>query len=120
MRTFIAALSLLVVAVPAAAQHGQHGQGHAHAGGEFPAGWHGRVDRPTQNIDDVRFMAMEDHFHVITGPHVILWDPSRTASGEYRASVTVEHSRAPERLEGVGLLVGGRTWTSPPRTTSTS
>jgi hypothetical protein len=108
MRTVIAFVSLLAAAAPAAAQHVQHAHGHAHAGGEFPAGWQGRVDRPTQNIDDVRFMAMDDHFHVVTGPHVILWDPSRTASGEYRASVTVEHRRAPERLEGVGLLVGGQ------------
>lgn len=104
MRTLLTSALLLLLAVPAHAQH----EGHHGAGGAFPDGWHGRVDRASQNIDEVRFMAMGDRFHVITGPHVILWNPDRAATGEYTASITVVHRQAPERLEGVGLLVGGR------------
>jgi hypothetical protein len=107
MRTTLAvtaSLLLLLPTAPAAAQHEGHG---APAGGQFPAGWQGRVDRETQNIADVRFMTMGDGFHVITGPHVILWHPERRGTGQYRASATFSQRTAPERLEGYGLLVGG-------------
>lgn len=92
-------------AAPALAQVQHPGHG---AGGQFPDGWQGRVDRANQNIGEVRFMTMGDAFHIVTGPHVILWHPERTASGAYRASVTYTQMKAPERLEGFGLLVGGR------------
>lgn len=111
MRTLLASIILLVLAAPAFAQHEAHHGG----GGAFPDGWHGRVDRASQNIEDVRFMTMGSGFHVTTGPHVILWNPERTAAGEFTASMTVMHSRAPERLEGVGLFVGGRDLDQPPQ-----
>jgi hypothetical protein len=103
MRTLITAFTFLALAAPAVAQHGQHGGAAA-----FPPGWQGRVDRSTQDLSDVRFMTMGAGFHVVTGPHVILWHPDRSASGEYRASATFRQSRAPERLEGFGILIGGR------------
>mgnify|MGYP006201462111 CR=1 FL=1 len=111
MRTYLIAASLLVCAIPAAAQqHGaHHGANHEHAaGGEFPAGWEGRVDRPGQQLTDVRFMAMGNGFHIITGPHVILWNPAQSAAGAYTAAATFKQERAPERREGFGLFVGGR------------
>jgi hypothetical protein len=113
MRIALAAsvlLALGLVAEPAAAQHEGHG---AHAGGQFPAGWQGRVDRETQDIAEVRFMQMGDALHVVTGPHVILWNPARTATGQYRAGATFSLARAPERLEGFGLFVGGTNLDAP-------
>jgi hypothetical protein len=107
MRLLLASATLLCLAFPALPAAAQH-HDHAAAGGAFPPGWQGRVDRPTQDIAEVRFMAMDDAFHVITGPHVILWHPERTATGAYRASATFVQERAPERLEGFGLLVGGQ------------
>lgn len=104
MRSLLTAALLLGLAIPATAQH----EGHHAAGGAFPDGWHGRVDRANQDIAQVAFMTMGDAFHVRTGPHVILWNPTRTAEGAYTASITVVHRSAPERLEGVGLFVGGR------------
>ncbi|HUF49518.1 MAG TPA: hypothetical protein VMN60_01710 [Longimicrobiales bacterium] len=98
----MASLALLALAVPVAAQHEGHG------GGQFPAGWQGRVDRENQNIADVRLMSMASGLHVITGPHVILWQPQRTGTGWFRASATFTQSKAPERLEGFGILAGGR------------
>jgi hypothetical protein len=106
MRALIAAAALVAVSLPAGAQ--QHGAGHDHAAAGLPAGWHGRVDRETQNIDEVRFMTMGSGYHIITGPHVILWDADRAATGEYRAAASFRQTKAPERLEGFGLFVGGR------------
>jgi hypothetical protein len=103
MRTTMMTVALLALAAPAAAQHGSHG-----AGGGLPDGWQGRVDRENQKLEDVRFMAMGPGFHVMTGPHVILWHPERTATGSYTASATFMQRQAPERPEGFGLFVGGR------------
>jgi hypothetical protein len=97
-------LTLSALAGPVTAQQA----GQAQGAGRFPAGWQGRVDRATQDIADVQFMRMGAGFHAVTGPHVILWNPANTASGQYRASATFSQSRAPERLEGYGLLVGGQ------------
>lgn len=111
MKMFLVAGALLAVALPAAAQqHDAHhaSGGHHAAGGEFPDGWQGRVDRANQQITDVRFMAMGSGFHAITGPHVVLWNPERRATGSYTASASFRQDRAPERREGFGLLVGGR------------
>ena len=102
MRMMVMTFALLAVATPVVAQHEGHG------GGQLPAGWQGRVDRANQNIADVRVMSMASGLHVMTGPHVILWQPQRTATGSYRASATFTQSQAPERLEGFGILVGGR------------
>lgn len=105
MRRTLVALALLAVALPVSAQ--QHAHGH-HAGGEFPPGWQGRVDRENQQLSEVRFMQMGSTFHVITGPHVILWHPERAATGEFTASATYRLDRVPERREGYGMFVGGR------------
>lgn len=113
MRALFTAAMMLAAAMPAAAQHAGHGSGHRHAGGEFPDGWHGRLDRDSEQLTDVRFMTMGDAFHIITGPHVILWNPAQTASSEFRASGTFRQTRAPERLDGFGLIVGGRDLAGP-------
>lgn len=110
MRTILAALAFTLSGLPAAAQ--QHAHDHG-GGGGLPAGWQGRVDRAGQDLADVRFMQHGGGFHVITGPHVILWNAANTANGAYRASVTYTQSRAPDRLEGYGLLVGGRDLDAP-------
>ena len=96
MKMMTATVTLLALAAPVVAQ------------GQLPAGWQGRVDRANQNIAEVRTMSMASGLHVITGPHVILWQPARTASGSYRASATFAQARAPERMEGYGLFVGGK------------
>lgn len=114
MRALLTAVIMLTVAMPAAAQHAGHGgSGHHHAGGVFPDGWQARLDRDSEQLTDVRFMTMGDAFHIITGPHVILWNPARTASAEFRASGTFRQTRAPERPEGFGLIVGGRDLDAP-------
>lgn len=102
MRMAIAAVAALLVAAPAAAQHEGHG-----AGG-LPAGWEARLDRANMNIADVKLMPMGGGLHVTTGPHVILWRPEQTARGNYTVAATFTQSKAPERLEGFGILAGGQ------------
>lgn len=103
MGRIMAAIALLALAGPAAAQHAGHG-----AGGKLPDGWQGRVDRENQQLADVRLMAMGSSFHVTTGPHVILWKPEHSGTGAYTASATFRQAKAPERPEGFGLFVGGQ------------
>src|SRR5690606_25703567 len=106
MRTMAGFVALLLAAAPAAAQHADHS---AHGtGGGLPDGWHGRGDRPNQKLEDVRLMTMGSMLHAITGPHVILWRPDRTAAGAYTTSATFVQKKPAERLEGYGLMVGGR------------
>jgi hypothetical protein len=104
MRSILTTLALFVIALPAAAQQ----QPAPPTAVALAEGWHGRVDRANQNIAEVQFAKMGDGFHVKTGPHVILWNAANTATGTYRASASFTQSTAPERLEGYGLLVGGR------------
>lgn len=117
MRILLTAVVMLAAAVPASAQHTGHGAHAAaanhHVGGEFPEGWHGRVDRESQKLTDVQFMSMGESFHIISAAHAILWNPEHTATGQYRASATFRLSKAPERLEGFGLIVGGRDLAEP-------
>lgn len=108
MRSTIAAAALLVLAAPAAAQHTGHGAGQG-----LPSGWQGRVDRESQKLEDVHFMSMGSTSHIITGPHVILWQPEREARDSFTASATFTQTKVPERLEGFGLFVGGRALDEP-------
>jgi hypothetical protein len=111
MRRFMTAAALLLLAAPASAQQhdAHHAAGSHHpAGGTFPTGWQGRVDRANQKIEDVQFMAMGETFHAITGAHAILWNPAHTATGAYTLAATFTQTKAPARLEGFGLLAGGR------------
>ena len=108
MRMMIATLALMTLAAPVAAQHESHG-----AAASFPPGWQGRLDRDTLKLSDVMFMPMGGGYHVKTGPHVILWQPERTAEGVFTASATFTQSKAPARLEGYGLLVGGQNLSAP-------
>jgi len=102
-KTMMAAAFMMLAAAPAAAQHEGHG-----TGASFPAGWQGRLDRDTLKLSDVMFVTMGSGYHIRTGPHVILWNPANTATGNYRATATFTQSKAPARLEGFGLIAGGR------------
>jgi hypothetical protein len=109
MRSLAVTVALCIAALPAAAQ-----QPATHAtGGTLPAGWHARVDRADQNVAEVQFMSMGNSFHVITGPHVILWNPAHTGAGSYRATVTYNQAKIPEHAEGYGLIVGGKNLDQP-------
>lgn len=50
---------------------------------------------------------MEPGWHVTTGPAVILYDPSRTGTGEFRVEAETNLFDPGERREGYGIFVGG-------------
>lgn len=108
MRTLIITAAALLIGAPALAQdHGDHQQhpGHTPAG-QMPEGWHVRVDGD-QSADQIMFHAMEDHFHVRTGPAGVFYNPEWSRSGEYQLSARFRQNSAPEHPEAYGLVIGG-------------
>ncbi|HEX7121113.1 MAG TPA: hypothetical protein VF178_01995 [Gemmatimonadaceae bacterium] len=102
-RLSMAALALLVAA-PLAAQ--------------APAGWQMRVDRSTNPADpddvpDVKFVTMGNGYHVTTGPAVILWNPSNTASGQYTLKGTFTLTKPSGHRNSYGLFFGGASLDGP-------
>ena len=97
MRTLELALALAVVAAPVAGAQARKPEidpDRKAAGGQFPTGWMGRVDRPTQKLEDVKFVTMGTGYHVTAGPHAIYWNPANTASGTYTLRGTFTQTQA--------------------------
>jgi hypothetical protein len=95
-------LGMLSVSAPAAAQqHAGHGAGAA-------SGVPRRLARPRGPRQPEhrgrQFMRMGESYPRGDGPARHPVEPANTAAGEYRLSVTFAQARAPERLEGFGLL----------------
>jgi hypothetical protein len=76
--------------------------------GALPSGWQARLDRPNASLADVKFVTMGSGYHATMGPAAIFYNPSHTASGEYRARVTMTQTKAPRHPEAYGLFVGGK------------
>ena len=117
MRTLSLALAL-ATAVPLAAgaqarKPDADPDKKAAGGGSFPAGWMGRVDRPNQKLEDVKFVSMGRGFHVTAGPHAIYWNPANTATGDYTVRATFSQTKASAHPEGYGLILGGRNLDQP-------
>jgi hypothetical protein len=109
MRLVVAIIALLVQATGLSAQADPDLA--VQGGGHFPPGWNARVDRPDrgQSTDQVRFTTMGSGFHVALGPHVILWNPANTASGNFRVTASFAQSKQPPgHGEAFGLFLGGR------------
>jgi hypothetical protein len=73
----------------------------------LPPGWKVRTDRASDSALEVKFWNMPPGWHMTTGPAGILYNPSNTASGEYR--LESESFLFPgEHLEGYGVIFGGK------------
>ena len=86
-------VALLLIAAPSVAcSQGQETVRKAEGGGVHVAGWTGQADAgrggATNSIDDARFVAEGQGFHVITGPAVTYWNPANKASGSYTVKAT--------------------------------
>lgn len=79
----------------------------AQAGTGLPAGYQGRVDRPSMKLTDASYTVSGNRWEVRTGPAHIIWAPRDTASGSYAASATFEQLEAPRHPEAYGLFIGG-------------
>jgi hypothetical protein len=72
---------------------------------ERPADWVVRFDRGGQP-DDIYFVEMPPGWHVTTGPAAILYDPARTAQGNYGVESQI-YLFPVERREAFGVFIGG-------------
>ena len=75
---------------------------------EKPAGWQVRLDRPNADLSAVAFWTMPPGWHITTGPACILYDPSRTAEGQYHLRVEIFLFDPGERREAFGVFLGGK------------
>jgi len=114
MRGIILTASLLVAAMPAAAQHqhgGQQQAGHAdHAAAHptaLPAGWQVRLDRPGATAP-IHFANMDGTLHALLGPAGIFYQPTATATGAYTAQGTFTLNKPSAHPEAFGIFLGGR------------
>ena len=79
---------------------------------QAPAGWKLRLDRSTNASDpddspDVKFVTMGNGFHVTTGPAVVLWRPSNTATGAYTVTARFRLVKPSGHNNYYGLVFGG-------------
>lgn len=79
---------------------------------ELPTGWEVRPDRGGHADhgaapEGLEFVTMPPGWHITTGPAVILWEPGRTASGEYRVEADIHLFDPAGRREAFGLFIGG-------------
>ena len=95
MRTAPLTVFLILAASPLIAQQG----------GKRPEGWKTRFDRPAAD-SLLRFESMEPGWHITTGPSGILYDPSRTAEGNFRVESEISLFPSPPR-EAFGIFIGG-------------
>lgn len=102
--TCIATMVLLGVAT-LPAQENDPDRGVA-GGGNLPAGWEVRTDKGT-NMDQVKFVAMGQGYHVTLGPRTILYREADAADGNYTVSATFIQTEAPRHPEAYGLIFGG-------------
>lgn len=114
MRTALLSLALLAAAIPSHARAQQAADPdptHRASGGVSARGWQARVDdkdaRRGMGVNDLKFVAMGNGYHVTSGPAAIYYDPKDVASGEYSVSAAFTQTRAPAHPEAYGLFVGG-------------
>jgi hypothetical protein len=99
-----AKLALLTTLCLLGASAGIHAQEHA----ETPSGWKIRLDGGDHGAGAApSFVSMPPGWHITTGPAGIFYDPSQTASGEYRLEAETELFDPGNRREGYGILFGG-------------
>jgi len=114
MRRSLTSMSLLLlVAVPLSAQMKEKDPDHKVAGGALPAGWSGRTDKPSQKIEDAKFVTMGSGYHVTSGPAAIYWNDKSMTKGPYTASATFRQTKKPEHPEAYGMFFGGSKLNTP-------
>lgn len=108
MRTLLVALTTLAIAAPLSAQQRANPDPDnvVKGGGQFPAGWHARVDRD-QPADQVVFTTMGNGYHATMGPAAVFYNPAVAKSGAYKVSARFTQTKAPRHPEAYGIVIGG-------------
>jgi hypothetical protein len=83
-------------------------------GGVSVAGWTGRIDAREaaagQKLENAKFAAMGDGFHVTTGPAVTYWNPANVARGDYTVRATFvepKYMALNSHPHPYGIVIGG-------------
>ena len=83
-------------------------------GGISAPGWQGKIDaREAQNgakLEDSKLVTMGPGLHVTTGPAVVYWNPTNTASGNYTVEATFnerEFQGLNDHAHPYGIMIGG-------------
>ena len=84
------------------------------AGGIAAAGWSGRIDPKEasagQKLENAKLEQRGDTLFVTTGPAVVYWNPSNTASGDYTVSATFnepQYMNVNDHPHPYGIFIGG-------------
>ena len=84
------------------------------AGGIAATGWSGRIDPKEatagQKLENAKLEQRGDTLLVTTGPAVVYWNPSNTASGDYTVSATFsepQYMNVNDHPHPYGLFIGG-------------
>ena len=84
------------------------------AGGIAASGWSGRIDPKEaaagQKLENAKLEQKGDTLHVTTGPAVVYWKPSNTASGDYTVSATFnepQYMNVNDHPHPYGLFIAG-------------
>ncbi|HEU4564371.1 MAG TPA: hypothetical protein VFS05_06980 [Gemmatimonadaceae bacterium] len=112
MRTLVLAVALLGAASTLGAQQSDPDK-QVTGGGQLPAGWHARLDRPNAKMEDLKFITMGKGLHATSGPAAIYWNAADHAKGSYTVQATFTQTKAPMHPEAYGLFVGGQSLDSP-------
>jgi hypothetical protein len=115
-RSFTALSLVMLAAAPLAAQMSgmkDKDPDKKAAGGQLPAGWSGRTDRPTAKLEDAKFVTMGSGYHVTSGPAAIYWKASNKVTGPFTATATMTQTKAPTHPEAYGIFFMGNKLDAP-------
>jgi hypothetical protein len=117
MHGFAIATAAALLTSTLAAQAGQAGQETSvkvAGGGIFAPGWQGKIDanevKAGMTLENARFAAEGEGFHVRTGPVVTYWNPANTASGNYTVKATfteTAYMSLNDHPHPYGIVIGG-------------
>ncbi|HET9984242.1 MAG TPA: hypothetical protein VFQ38_11665 [Longimicrobiales bacterium] len=114
MRSLPIVLATLALAAPLAAQNPSSDPDKAAPGnGSLPAGWHARLDRPTAQLAQVKFVPMGSGYHFTSGPAAIYWRPTDNVTGTYTVQASFTQSAPSAHPEGYGVFVAGKELEAP-------
>lgn len=109
MRTFSVLALTTLLATPLAAQGNPADPDKKAAGtGAVPTGWAFRLEKPTDKIDDVKFVTMGAGLHFTSGPPGIYWRDADAAPGSFHTLATFSQTKKPAHPEAYGLFVAGK------------
>lgn len=114
IRTLPLAAVVLTLVAPAPAAHAQDPSIAVADGGIHIEGWMGRIDaREAANgatLEDARLAMLDGALHVKTGPALVYFDPTNTASGDYTVRATFTESAymsLNDHPHPYGVFIGG-------------